>query len=185
MTNDALLGLYLARDEQAIAETQKQFGGYLYKVAFNILGCTEDAEECVNDTLMRLWNAIPPAHPENLYAYSAAISRNLARNRYQQQNAQQRGGGQIPAILEELSECLSASDDVEAEVSMHSLTEAINRFLEDLPKRHRVIFVQRYFYHAEIAEIAADLHLTKSYVTVSLTRTRKKLWDFLKKEEFI
>lgn len=184
MKDDTLIALYNARDEQAIHNTQRQMGGYLYTVAYNILGNAQDAEECVNDTLMHLWNAIPPNSPENLYAYAAAVSRNLARNRYSREHAQRRGGGEVPDILEELYDCCS-DDDVEHEVDAHLLGEALSRFLDRLKKRSRMIFVQRYFYHATVRDIANDLHLSESYVTVSLTRTRKKLREYLKKEEYL
>jgi len=184
MNDDTLIAQYNARDEQAIANTQQQMGGYLFTVAYNILGNAQDAEECVNDTLMQLWNAIPPKAPENLYAYAATVSRNLARNRYSSEHAKRRGGDVIPEILDELCDCC-AEEDVESEVDAHMLGETVSRFLETLKKRSRIIFVQRYFYHASVREIAKDLHLTETYVTVSLTRTRKKLRDFLKKEEYL
>ena len=184
ITDDTLIDLFNARDEQAIAKTQQQLGGYLFTVAYNILGNAQDAEECVNDTLMQLWNAIPPNRPVNLYAYAAALSRNLARNRYSRDHAQRRGGGEVTDILDELRDCC-ANDNVEAEVDAHMLAEALNRFLHGRKKRHRIIFVQRYFYHASVHDIAKSLYLTESYVTVSLTRTRKKLREFLREEEYL
>jgi RNA polymerase sigma-70 factor (ECF subfamily) len=184
MSDHSLIALYEARDERAIEGTQKQFGGYLYTVAYNILGSAQDAEECVNDTLMQLWNVIPPNHPENFYAYAATISRNLARNRYASEHAQRRGGDTVPELLDELRDCCS-EQNVESEVNAHLLGEAVSRFLEGIKKKHRIIFVQRYFNHASVRDIAEQMHLRESYVTVSLTRTRQKLRTFLSEEEFI
>ena len=104
--NDAdLLALYFARDERASNETYRKFGGYCYTIANNILGSDPDAEECVNDVLLRLWEKIPPAKPDNFYAFIATVTRNLARNRFRAENARKRGGGEIPLVLDELRDC--------------------------------------------------------------------------------
>ena len=184
MNDESIIALFNARDEQALSATQSRLGGYLYTVAYNILGSAQDAEECVNDTLMHLWNAIPPNHPENFYAYAAALSRNLARNRYASEHAQRRGGDTVSEILDELHDCCS-DENVEAEVDAHMLGEAVTRFLHGVKKKHRIIFVQRYFYHASVRSIAEQLHIRESYVTTTLARTREKLRTFLREEELL
>ncbi len=185
MTDDELLKLYQARNERAADETYRQFGGYIYTIAFNILGNEQDAEEIVNDTLARLWERIPPAHPENFYAYTAAAARNLARNRYHQNNAQRRGGGETALILDELRDCPASPDTVEREIDRRLLGEAINAFLGTIKPLHRKIFVQRYWYCQPVDAIAADLAVSKSRVTVALMRTRQKLRNYLEKEELL
>lgn len=64
MEDTAILDLYWARDERAITETQKSYGKYCYSIAYHILHDREDTEECLNDTWMRAWNAIPPKKTE-------------------------------------------------------------------------------------------------------------------------
>lgn len=184
MEDNDLIAMYFARDERAACETERQFGGYCYTVAYNILGNEQDAEECVNDTLVRLWESIPPARPENLYAYTAAITRNIAKNRLKAEHAKRRGGTELPAVLDELRDC-TAPDTVEQELDRRVLGEALNRFLGTLKPDHRIIFVQRYWYLCSVEEITENLQLTKSKVTVTLMRTRKKLEAFLKKEGYL
>ena len=184
MQDNDLIAMYFARDERAATESDRKFGGYCYTVAYNILGNAQDAEECVNDTLVRLWESIPPARPDNLYAYTAAITRNLAKNRLKSSQAQRRGGTEIPAVLDELRDCTDP-DTVEQELDRRALGDALNRFLGTLKPDHRKIFVQRYWYLCPVDEIAENLELTKSKVTVTLMRTRKKLEAFLKKEGYL
>ena len=103
-TGADIIELYWARDEEAIRRTAETYGGYCYTVAYNVLGNAEDAEECVNDAYLAVWNAIPPARPASLKQFLTRILRNLALNRYKEQHRDKRGGGQVPLALEELSE---------------------------------------------------------------------------------
>ena len=139
-----IIELYFNRSEEAISETAKKYGTYCYVIANNILHSEPDAEECVNDTYLRAWNAIPPARPTRFSAFLAKITRNLAFNRYASLHAQKRCG-EAEIALEELSEVLS---DPNAEIE-HSendaLKDAINRFLGLLSHDARVIFIRRYF----------------------------------------
>ena len=112
--NDAkIVQLYLVRDEQAIPETANKYGNYCTSIAKNILSNQEDAEECVNDTYLNTWNAIPPHKPKMLSTFLGKIVRNLAFNRYKHNTADKRGGGEIALVLDELASCVSGNDDVE------------------------------------------------------------------------
>lgn len=184
MDDKELIALYLDRNETAITETQRKFGGYLYTIAHNILGSVQDAEECVNDVLMRLWQRIPPAVPDNMYAYSASVARSVARNRFSSEHARKRGGGEIQLVLDELRDCTDP-DSVEQQLDSRSLSEAVNAFLGTLKPEHRKIFVQRYWYFCPVEDIAVNLGITKSKVTVTLMRTRQKLRTYLEQEGFL
>ena len=93
MEDAGILALYFARDEQALAETQKKYGPSLFSVSYQILRCQQDAEECVNDTYIRAWNAIPPTKPTFLGAFLLKITRNLSLSYYTAARAAKRGGG--------------------------------------------------------------------------------------------
>ena len=183
--NDAeLIELYIARNERASSETFRKFGGYCFTIAHNILGSRQDAEECVNDVLLRLWERIPPAKPDNLYAYTAAVTRNIARSRYAASHAKKRGGDEIALALDELRDC-TGPDTVEEQLDSRALGSTINTFLGTLKEQHRIIFVQRYWYLCPVEDIAEDLGISKSKVTVTLMRTRQKLRTYLEKEGFL
>ena len=185
MKDTDILKLFMQRDERAVRETQKAYGALLHALANRILGSSEDAEECVNDVLLRAWNAIPPEHPEHFRAYLAALTRRLALNRLTAQNRIKRGGGQVPAVLDELAECLPAEDDVMQTVENRAVIEGLERFLQRLPRRQCRIFMLRYFSFMQTDEIAAELRLSENTVKSTLRRTRIKLEAFLRKEELL
>lgn len=182
MEDRQIVALYRARSENAISETAKKYGRYCLKIAMNILHSHEDSEECVNDTYLRAWNVIPPQNPKKLSAFLGRITRNLALDCYASRTAQKRGGGQLPLALEELQECIPASESTEHAVTEAQLTEALNRFLSALSPQTRQIFVQRYWYFNSIREIASALSLGESKVKMTLLRTRNELKAFLEKE---
>ena len=106
MNDQSILELYWNRNESAIRETSKRYGTYCFSIAHNILKNREDSDECVNDTWLHAWNAIPPARPGRLASYLGRITRNLSINRYKLAHAKKRGGGVVTVALEELMECI-------------------------------------------------------------------------------
>lgn len=185
MNDREIIGLFLARDEQAIAQTLARYGETCRSMAMFMLGSQQDAEECVNDTMLKLWNAIPPANPEHFAAYLYTALRRTAMDRWEHQRAEKRGGSQIAAALDELNECVSAGDDVAAQLESRELTERINRFLGSLKKTDRNLFVARYYAMMPVGEIAERFGLSVSNVKVRLMRTRRALKKLLQKEAFL
>lgn len=182
MQDDELIALYFSRSETAIAETKQQYGTYCYSIAYHILPHSEDAEECENDTYWKAWNAIPPTRPRHLKSFLGKITRNIALHVWEHQHAETRGGTTMALVLEELSECIPSEEDVEQAVENFELRTHLNRFLADLPKETRMIFVRRYWYFYTISEIAAEYGFGESKVKMVLSRTRKKLKVYLEKE---
>lgn len=184
MNDDQILDLYFARDERAIRETNESYGAYCMQVAERILTDRQDAEEMVNDMLLRAWHTIPPKRPAILKLYLAKIVRNLAFSRYRARTAEKRGGGELVLALEELSDCLGSGDNPQLTVDAKELTASIQRLLETVSARDRHIFIRRYFFVDSTADIAARFGLKESNVLMILTRVRKKLKDHLIKEGF-
>lgn len=180
MEDTAIIDLYWARDEQAIAETDKKYGPYFRTVSWNILKNRQDVEECVNDTYVRAWNAIPPQRPVSLRAFCAQIARNLSLSRYRAAHAQRRGGGQTAAVLEELADCVT--DGPEAWLEAAELSRHIDRFLRQLPEKEACLFLRRYWFLEPVNDIAHRYGLPVGSVKSGLFRTRKKLKEFLEKE---
>ena len=170
------------RDEQALKVTAERYGALCRSVARDILGSEQDAEECLNDALLQIWNAIPPAKPDNFCAYLLKTVRNHALNRYKAGHAQKRGGGQQAAALDELAELLPASDNVLSEVEQRELLAAITRFLQGLPQKKRDLFIRRYWRFSSCSDLAADFGMRENNVQVTLSQLRKKLHAYLRKE---
>lgn len=185
MEDSRIIELYFERNQDAISESAVKYGSYCFKIAENILSSVEDSEECVNDTWLHAWNAIPPQRPKMLRMFFAKITRNLAFDRFSARTAEKRGGGETSLILEELAECLADSTDVEGAYEQKELGRSISTFVRQLKKREGDVFVRRYFFNESTAKIAGRYGLTENNVTVMLSRTRKKLKAHLTKEGFL
>lgn len=185
MDDRQIIDLYWERSEAAISETASKYGRYCYTIAFNILHSNEDSEECVNDTYMKAWCAMPPQHPNRLSTFLGKIARNLSLNRYEKFNAEKRGFGQVPLALDELQEAVPAAGSVAQVVEDAALAEIFNCFLAALPTDTRKIFMRRYWYLSSIKEIAADYGYSESKTKMTLLRARNALKQVLEKEDIV
>ena len=173
MDDKEIIALYFARSEEAIGESEKKYGAYCRTIAGNILPDRADAEECVSDTWLRAWGAIPPNRPERLGAFLGRITRNLALDRLRSNKG---------AVREELSECLTLGDPTAGMVDRVVLTAALDRFLAGLPQKKRKLFLRRYWYFSTVEELARDFGMSESGVKMTLLRLRRELRAQLKQE---
>ncbi len=180
MTDDQIIELYWNRSEDAIAQTDAQYGGRLRGLSTRILQNQEDAEEILNDTYMKTWESIPDNRPRFLFAYIAAICRRLAFNLLNWNQAAKRKA-EIVAITEEIELCVPDSSQERAARS-RELAKVLDDFLATLPQDSRLIFLRRYWYADSVAAIAKRYDMTESKVKMQLLRTRNKLKDYLEKE---
>lgn len=182
MDDSAIIDLYFGRDEQAIRETSEKYGGLCFRVAHNILGSREDAEEVVNDAYLAAWESIPPAKPESLRAFVCWIARNHALKRLEYNTAKKR----MPKALlsfAELEEMLTDSTS-QPDISAMELGELIGNFLKEQSADARCVFVSRYYFFDSISDIAKKYSFGESKVKTLLSRTRSKLKKYLNKEGY-
>ena len=179
MDDKMIVDLYFDRDEKAIQITEEKYGRYCFSVAFNILNSEEDSKECVNDTYISVWNSIPPHRPEQLRTFLGKITRNISLNRFQSNRASKRFCG-ADIAFEELEEYIPSDIEFVDEIV---LKDTIERFLDSLKERERIIFLRRYWYFCSIREIALSLKMSEGNVKVVLSRTRNKLLEFLEQEK--
>ncbi len=181
MTDTEIVNLFFERSEQAITELAKKHGNAVARVARNILGNEQDTEECINDTYLGTWNAIPPHRPSPLRTFVCKIARNLATMKYHSNTAVKRNS-QYDLALDELEEVLFDRSSVEETYEAKELAEAINGFMATLNYSDRFIFTRRYWYSDPVKDIAKMAHSTTNSVTVRLFRIREKLRLYLEKE---
>ena len=177
MEDNEIIELYWKRNEVAIPETDKKYGKYCCKIAHNILTNIEDSEECVNDTYLRVWNAIPPKRPSVFKAFLAKITRNLALDKYDSKTAQKRNNS-MDLVYEELEDCIP-TNSMEKEIEYNELVKELNMFLENLSKEKRVVFLERYWYMSSIKDIAAKHNQKESKTKMELLRMRNALRKYL------
>ena len=181
-SEEELIALYFERSEEALSVTDSRYGGYCRAIARNLLFDDHDAEECVNDTYLRVWNAIPPLRPKSFKAYIGALCRHTAIDRIKEREASKRGADRCALLFNEFEECIASPEE---ELSDRvALRDALNRFLRALNGEARVIFMQRYWYACSVEEIAQKRRKSVGAVKMSLHRTRENLREFLKKEGF-
>ena len=180
MDDLSIIELYFARDEQAIKETDKKYGKLCYRIAYNILNNNEDSEECVNDTYIGVWNAIPPTRPKSLMAFLCKITRNISLKRIEAMARQKRSQATIVS-LDELAEILP-DESIGENITNDNLTELISDFLRKEKADVRSVFIRKYYFFDSVGDIAKRYGFTEDKVKSMLYHTRKKLKDHFIKE---
>lgn len=182
MTDTEIVDLYWERSEQAIEETRKKYGNLLNYTAENILHSWQDTEECVADTYLAAWNAMPQERPVYLSAFLTRITKNLALKKLEYLTAAKRNR-QFEETMEEM-ESLFSDTNIEKEIELKEITEHLNSFLKTCSNLHRKIFIRRYYYFETINSISKRYHIKKGTIKSILFRMRKQLKQDLKKEGF-
>lgn len=181
MEDEAIIQLFWERAQDAVTCLDKKYGRILHSVSYNILGDRRDAEEVVEDTYMKLWDSIPPEHPQYLPAYAVKLCRNAAFDLMRKKTRLKRGGN-ADICLSELDECIPSCMSIEAEAEANEVVMLINTYLGTLDRQTRAMFVRRYFTMDELDKLAEDFGMTKSAISTRLTRARQGLRVYLEKE---
>ena len=183
LTDETIIDLYWQRDESAIAETDYKYRKFLLSLVYAMVTDRQDCEECLNDTYLGAWNAIPPERPRMLKAFLATILRRNAVNRYHHSHRKSAIPPEMTVALSELEPILGASA-ASAEVDAHQLGKRISSVARGLSPRQRYIFISRYYSAQPIAVIAAHLSLSRSMVNKELSAIRADLKSYLEKEGY-
>lgn len=179
MEDEKIIELYWQRSQEAVAATAEKYGPYCSAIAGHILHSPRDTEECVNDTWLAAWNAMPPHRPSILSAFLGRLTRNLAFNRYAYTRAEKRGGGETELVLDELAELVSGGEDSQTELERRELIRALNEFLGGLSEKKRAIFLLRYWYVHSVGDIAGRFAMKETAVSMVLHRLRRELRQYL------
>ncbi len=182
MDDRQILHLLFIRAEAAIEAMASSYGKGLYGMAMHILASSRDAEECVNDTYLALWNSIPPQKPDPLCAYAYRTGRYIALKRLRSNTALQRNSA-YDLSLDELADCIPAGD-LWDRMEAKELGQLMNRFLDSQPKENRILFLRRYWFGDSVKDIARCLGLKEGTVSVRLSRIRANLKNFLNQEGY-
>lgn len=184
LDDSVIVSLYNQRNESAIHETDQKYGKLLHSTSFNIVANTLDAEECVSDTYLNIWNSIPPAIPKSLKAFALKIVRNISLNRLKHTQRKKRGNGEYQVALDEIEGTLSEGSGNFDFTDELALQDTMNRFLASLSEEQRAMFIGRYWYFDSITDISHSLGIGSSKVKMTLKRCRESLRTVLQKEGF-
>ncbi len=183
MEDEKIIELFFLRDEQAIEEISRKYGALCWKIAGSVLASPEDREECLNDAWLQIWNAVPPARPENLRAFICRIVRCRALDMVRYDTRKKRCASGLLQAEEEMDAILTASGFENDLIDELTFCQVIGHWLESLPSRDRVVFVRRYWFFDTAADIAEEMDLPQGTVRRILHQCRKDLAKELKKEE--
>lgn len=179
LSDDEIIALYWARNENAIKHTDDKYRAYLLKIANNILKDMQDSEECLNDTYLSAWNTIPPERPYLLKAFLAAIIRNQSLMVGRRQKAQKRAAMSQAVSLSELEDVLA---DVRETDDAHMLAMVIESYIASLDKDQRYIFLGRYYFGKSIDDIASEMGVSRSKVSKQIAYIKQTLREKLQEE---
>lgn len=182
LADEKIIDLYWERNEQAISETDKKYGKYLFTIAFNIVHDRLDCEECLNDTYLGTWNRIPPTRPNVFQVFLSRIMRNIAIDRFRKNTAAKKIPSELVCSLEELDDCITDGMTVEEEYAVREIARVLNDYLRELPDRSEFIFVCRYYFSDYVKKIAEMLKVSEDTVYLELSNMRKLLKERLEKE---
>lgn len=184
MDDEEIVELYWNRNERAIEETDFKYKKYLFSIAYNIVHDRLDSEECLNDTYLGVWKAIPPTKPNVLIAFLTTITRRIAIKRYHSNLKQREIPSEMTLSLSELEAFITGDDDVDPEFDAERLGRAISDFVRSLSERRQFIFMSRYYVSDSIDTIASNLRLSRSMVNKELATIRSVLKEKLESEGY-
>lgn len=184
LSDEEIIDLYWQRQEQAIKETDLKYGRYLFTIAYNIVHDRLDCEECLNDTYLGTWNAIPPNRPNIFQVFLARIMRNSAVDKYRERTASRRIPSELTDSLSELEEAISYSENISEDVFVKDAIKVLNTYLMELDDKDRFVFVCRYYYADSVPQIAKMTQLSERSVFRILATTREKLKKKLEEAGF-
>lgn len=182
MDDQQIIELFWQRSEAALNEVKQKYGARALRFARNLLNDQQDAEECVSDALLVLWQQIPPERPRYLWAYFSRVLRNIGCSRLDYLHAAKRDRGS-EICLSELENCFATQQTPEQLMEAEQITRVINHFLGELDHTGRCIFVRRYYYFDSCADIGKMVGLSRGAVNTRLSRLRQELKRKLEKEE--
>ena len=184
LSDEKIIDLYWQREERAIKETDLKYGRYLFTIAYNIVHDRLDCEECLNDTYLGTWNAIPPNRPNIFQVFLSRIMRNSAVDKYRERTASRRIPSELTDSLSELEEAISYSENISEDLFVKDAIKVLNTYLMELPDKERFVFVCRYYYADSVPQIAKMTQLSERSVFRILATTREKLKKKLEEAGF-
>ena len=182
MEDNEITELLLSRSQEGITALSEKYGKTCMNIAMNLLRNRQDAEECVNDALFAIWNAIPPQRPESLKLYMFRTVRNTSLDRIRKREAEKE---KVDRNLEEgLMETLTSNDPLpDEQIEYLEFEKTINDFLKTRNKLDRMIFVRRTWFFEDYETIAKRTGLRPGTIITRMHRIRKKLKEYLDRIE--
>ena len=163
------------RSQKALDQLISSYSAYVYTIARNILGgafTAEDAEEITSDVFFRIWQTADSLDEErSISPYLAACTRNCALNKLRSKGKDMQCG----ELMEDILSCGDIENDMENAEQLAIISDGLER----LSKQDKEIFIRFYYYGKRLAAISGKMGITENACKTRLSRTRKKLREYL------
>lgn len=169
--NDLLTALR-SGDEQAFSIIFKRHWYHLYSAAYSKVQSHEVAEEIVQDLLVTLWEKRSILLITNLSHYLNVSLKNRCIDHIRRNATKEKYWQYIKSYFPVMN--------VEEEVIAHELEEALEKGIEELPEKSRMIFKLNRLEGLSNSEIAAKIQLSEKSVEYHITKSLKQLRKYLK-----
>lgn len=180
VADEQIIEMYWQRNELAIQETDKKYGQFLFRIAYNILHDRLDCEECRNDAYLDTWNAIPPTRPVAFLAFITQITRCIALDRYKEKSRKKRIPSELTVSIEDMNETLSM---VDAHYDIKEIGRVINEYVKSLSERQRYIFIDRFYLAESVETISTDLSISVATVYREIEKIKQGLKIHLERND--
>lgn len=184
MDDKRIIELLFDRNEQALQFIEERYGNLIIHITESVLNNLDDSIECKNDTLLAVWNSIPPKNPEFFKAYICKIARNTALNKFRYDAAKKRGSF-AEVALDELGDAISVAYNPGELLESKELVRYLNEFLADLSEVNRMLFIRRYFFGDSVEALSGIFDMKSNTISVKLARMRKSLRTYLEEQEVV
>ena len=184
MDDKAMIDQLWQRKDSVLSVIGLKYGKLCHSLAIGILRSEEDAEECVNDAYMKVWETIPPNRPDSLRAYIAKLTRNISIDKLRAGSRKKRSYGEREVALDEIAEIIPGGVSPEEALNEKELARIIDSFVREQANDAKMIFIARYWSYKSVSEISRELGFSQSKVKTSLHRVRTELKEKLEKEGY-
>ena len=153
----------------------------LYRLALRITLSHEDAEDVVQDTMMKLWNRREEWPTiDNIAAFATTVCRNLALDRIAlKDNQAERLEAHENGVCHTPDVAPTADERMENDERM----QWVARLFSQLPEKQRSVMQLRDIEGLTVAQTAAVMHISEADVKTTLCRARQTIREQFKKIE--
>ena len=183
VADEQIIEMYWQRNELAIQETDKKYGQFLFRIAYNTLHDRLDCEECQNDAYLDTWNAIPPTRPIVFSAFITQITRRIALDRYKEKSRKKRIPSELTVSIEDMNETLHDYSMVDAHYDIKEIGRVINEYVKKLSDRQRYIFIDRFYLAESVETISTDLSISVATVYREIEKIKHGLKIHLERND--
>jgi RNA polymerase sigma-70 factor (family 1) len=176
-SDSELLDAIRQGDVNAFAELFRRYWKKLHTVAMSKVRCEEVAKEIVQELFISLWEKRATLTINQVHSYLLIAIKNRILNYVASQNV-------LKKHWDYYREFIPSADKVtENDVQLNDLTAALEKSIEQLPQKSKLIFKLNRLDGQSIPDIATKLNLSEKaiqyHITSSLKKLRLQLRDFV------